>query len=138
MEEKFKNIIHGACMITGATSDIKPMGNPYKSRKANKVLNKEYFEITKELGMNPVVPKRLARGSSDFGDFSHAIPGIHAYFGISTEEISAHSIKFADAANSDYAMEQMLKAACAMAYIGYNYISNKTFRDNVADAFNMI
>ena len=136
MEKRFKNITAGAALITGTSYEIENFGRSYKSNKSNKTLNKLFVTVASELGMKPTTSQYTSRGSSDFGDFSHVKPGIHPYFGIAEKELALHSYEFAKAANSDYAMEQMLKAATAMAVIGYEYISDKSFREEIVQENN--
>ena len=40
-----------------------------------------------------------------------------------------------EAASSDYAMQQMLKAATAMAVIGYEYISDENLRVKISEEY---
>lgn len=127
MEARFMDIVKGAALMTGTGFEVKPVNVPYKSRRPNQGLNRIYMDAVSELGMKPVFPLHPGRGSSDFGDFSHACPGIHPYFGIADREIAGHSVAFAEAAGSSYAMEQMLKAAAAMASTGYKFIKDKEF-----------
>ncbi len=131
MEKRFFDIVKGAALMTGTTYEIKAHNVPYRSRKPNDELNRIFFQASCEVGLNPVVPNRPGRGSSDFGDFSQKIPGIHPYFGIASGEIAAHSKAFCEAAGSDYGMEQMLKAATAMAKVGYTFLTDPAVRRKV-------
>lgn len=135
IEKRFHEIVRGAELMTGATAETKPYNIPYRARKPNVPLNETYLSAARELGMSPQIPQKTGRGSSDFGDFSQVLPGIHPYFGISTKKIAGHSVDFAEAANSDYGMEQMLKAAAAMAYTGFKYLTDESLRMTVAENF---
>jgi len=131
MERRFRDIVKGAALMTGAIPKIKNYNIPYKSRRPNAVLNTTYSEAADILGLKPTAHLKPGRGSSDFGDFSHAVPGIHPYFGIAKKKIAGHSLDFTKAAGSDYGMKQMLKAAAAMASTGYFFITDKKFRKQV-------
>ena len=135
MEKRFHEMVKGAELMTGTVSRTTPYNVPYKIRNPNAPMNRVYVEAAKALGLNPVIPARAGRGSSDFGDFSHEIPGIHPYFGIADHEIACHSEDFAEAAATDYGRNQMLKAAAAMAKTGFDFFTQKTFRDEVFQAF---
>ena len=135
LEDRFRKMVQGASLMTGAEYTITPFQIPYMSRNPNQTMNQAYFEIASRLGLNPVIPKRSARGSSDYGDFSHKRPGIHAYFGIAQKEMAAHSQEFAEAASSSYAFEQTLKAALAMAEIAVRYLTDSRFRTDVQKDF---
>ena len=133
MEKRFRDIVRGASLMTGTSFEINMKGKAYKSRKPNRILNRLYASVAEELGMNPQIPAHPGRGSSDFGDFCHARPGIHPHFSITDKEIPIHSMEFMEAANSDYAMQQMLKAATAMAVIGHEYISDENLRVKISE-----
>jgi metal-dependent amidase/aminoacylase/carboxypeptidase family protein len=136
MIRRFRDIAKGAALMTGTSCEIKNGGEGYKSGKINKTLNDEYFRVTEELGMNPVMTERGGRASSDFGDVSQLIPGTHVYFGISPKEKPPlHSAKFAEAAKSDYALNTMLKASKAMAQIGYRFFTDPDFRKGIREDF---
>lgn len=74
------------------------------------------------------------RASTDFGDVSQVVPGTHVYFGISQKRIPLHSAKFAKAASTKYALQQMLKAAEAMAWVGYRFFNDEKFRRKVKNS----
>ncbi len=135
MEQRFRNMVRGAELMTETEAKTTPYQVPYMSRKPNQQMNAVYFDAAGELGLNPVIPKRSGRGSSDFGDFSHKVPGIHPYFGISDHEIAGHSTDFAEAASTEYALNQALKAAAAMAKVGFRYLTEEEFRRNVERDF---
>jgi amidohydrolase len=136
MIKRFKDIAKGAALMTGTSCEIKKGEEGYKSGKINRILNEEYFRVAEDLGMNPVMPERGGRASSDFGDVSQVIPGTHVYFGISPKEKPPlHSTKFTEAAKSDYALDAMLKASEAMAQIGYRFCTDPGFRKEVGADF---
>ncbi len=135
MEKRFRNMVRGAELMTETAAAVTPYQVPYMSRKPNGAMNAVYCDAAKELGLNPVIPQRSGRGSSDFGDFSHKVPGIHPYFGIAYHEIAGHSTDFAEAAATEYALNQALKAAAAMAEVGFRYLTEEEFRRNVEQDF---
>ena len=133
--ERFKDIVKGAALMTGTEYKMTMYSLPYMSRKPNGPMNDMYFELAEKLGMNPQVVNELGRGSSDFGNFSHVCPGIHAYFGISDHKIPGHSIEMAEAAHSDYGFDMAMKAASAMAAIALRFLTDSEFRQIVREDF---
>jgi metal-dependent amidase/aminoacylase/carboxypeptidase family protein len=75
------------------------------------------------------------RASSDFGNFSHIIPGAHPYFSISDTKIGAHSAQFKECANSPKGLENMVKAAISLAYTACCFLNDKEFRESVKADF---
>ena len=137
MSNRFKQIAAGAAMMTGTKFKISPALEAYKARLPNKYLNEAYLEAARKLGMNPVIPEHPERGSSDFGDVSQKVPGAHVYFNIAgkKKELPAHSIAFREAAGSEYGLQQMLRAANAMAQVGYRYFTDADFQRKVHEEF---
>ncbi|HPY89521.1 MAG TPA: M20 family metallopeptidase [Lentisphaeria bacterium] len=135
MEARFWDIIRGAELMTGCTAEVQPYHRPYMSRKPNAIMNSAYVESMKALGANPVLPPRPGRGSSDFGNFSQVVPGIHPYFAVGDHEIPGHSLEMAEASASDYALDSALRAAAAMAVIAVRYLGDDDFRNQINEDF---
>lgn len=127
MKERFEAMIVAAASMTGCTSRLLDEGIPYKGRCPNQPMNLRYAAALKKQGEACEIPLKSGRGSSDFGDFSVVCPGIHPYFGIAKHKIPGHSLEFCEAAGSDYAQEQMLLAAAAMADIGLAFLTEPDF-----------
>jgi metal-dependent amidase/aminoacylase/carboxypeptidase family protein len=54
-------------------------------------------------------------GSTDFGNVSQALPGIHPYISIASEDTAGHSVEFRAASNSPAGHEGLMSAAKALA-----------------------
>ncbi len=135
MIDRFVNIAKGAAMMTDTELEINPWLEPYRARWPNKPLNEAFIDAAGRAGLKPVVPNQPGRGSTDFGDVSQVVPGVHVYFGIAKKEIPGHSIAFLKAAGSAYGRKQMLRTAEAMAKVGYRYFTDAAFRKSVHDDF---
>lgn len=131
IEKRFLDIVHGAELMTGATAEIIPFNIPYMSRKPNNAMNRIYLESMNHCSAKYVIPARGGRGSSDFGNVSHVVPGIHPYFSIEDHEIAAHSIQFRDASATDFAFDNAMKAAASMANIALKYLLDPAFKAEV-------
>lgn len=137
MIQRFKRIAEGAALMTDTGCSIQSKEIGYKSGLPNEALNSEYFNIAAELGMNPQIPESLSRASTDFGDVSHAVPGTHVYFGIleKGQDHALHTTEFAEAAKSEYGIKQALKAAEALANVGYRFFTDSALREKVAEDY---
>jgi hypothetical protein len=60
---------------------------------------------------------------------------VHVSFAITDDDIAGHSREFQCAAGSDQALTRMLKAAEALAGVGYRYCTDGAFRASVNAAF---
>ena len=135
IEKRFLDIVHGAELMTGATAEIIPFNVPYMSRKPNAALNRTYLEGISALGMKYILPAHGGRGSSDFGNVSHAVPGIHPYFPVTDHEIPGHSEAFRIASGTDFAFDNALTAAAAMANTALTYLTDPAFKAEVDAGF---
>ncbi|MDD5482112.1 MAG: hypothetical protein PHP98_00460 [Kiritimatiellae bacterium] len=121
--------------MTDTRAELKLSDVRYQARRPNPFFNEAYIDFAGKLGLNPVIPERSGRASSDFGNVSQRVPGAHVYFGIARREIAAHSIAFREAAGGAYALRQMLAAAEALANTGYRFFTDAEFRKNVMRSF---
>ncbi len=135
MEDRFRDAVKGASLMTGARAKINKTKDSYKAGLVIEALNDEYLKIAAEMGMAPSKIAKLGRGSSDFGDLSQTMPGIHYYFKAVNDETHIHMREFAEKSALPFALESMLKAAETSARIGLKFISDKEFRRSVGDEF---
>ncbi|MHC4914324.1 MAG: M20 family metallopeptidase [Planctomycetota bacterium] len=134
---RFRDIARGAALMTDTKVKVNARGTGYKARRPNAVLNEAFVEAATRAGLRPEVPERTGRGSSDFGDVSQVVPGVHVYFDIAGKgkTLPGHSEAFRQAAGTEYAQRQMLRAAEALAMVGWRYMSDAKFRRRVAAGF---
>ncbi len=131
MCRRFRSIAKGAGLMTDTTPEIDDLDLPYKARKVNKSLDTAFVESATAAGLKPKIKQEVTRASTDFGDVSVVVPGAHVYFGIAKNKIAGHSTDFAKAAGTAYARKQMLRAAEALAQVGYRYFTESDFRKKV-------
>lgn len=135
MVERFENIVKGAALMSETRYELHELDPPYAPGLANNCLNDEFFKIAKEMGLEPNPPKRGGRVSTDFGNVSQIIPGIHVYFGITDSQVPLHSLEFKEAAGTDYAFEQAMLISEVLAKVAFRFYSDKGFRDRVREDF---
>ena len=136
LEKRFRDMVRGAELMTGCTAEVKPFRPPYRARKPNAVMNKEFIRCMEELGMKITIPEHRGRGSSDFGNFSQIIPGIHPYFAVSdTMKPAGHSTEFCACAGQDAGFENGLNSAASLAFIGCKFLTDPEFRAAVRKDF---
>lgn len=136
LQERFKDMVHGAELMTHTTAEMSVFHELYYDRKPNASLNNEYTSNMEKLGVKVTYPTTSGRGSSDFGNFSQVIPGSHCYFAIGNdEEMAGHSQQFCAAAAEDGSFDNMLLAAASMSETALKYLTDETFRTAVKDDF---
>ena len=133
MERRFRAIVRGAGLMTDTRPTIKQWLLPYKATRPNAPLNESYFQAASAAGLNPQNTLALGRGSTDFGDVSQIMPGVHVSFGILQEGkgIAIHSHEFARAAASSFALESMLRMVEVLSMMGIRYMADAAFRKQV-------
>ncbi len=134
MARRFRDIIKGAGLMTGTAPEIRSWGVACKARKPNRLLNEAWAESAGLAGLEVTEPEPI-RGSSDFGNVSQTVPGIHPRFSISRTPIPSHSPRFTRAAGSRLGIENMFRMTVAMALAGCRFMTDEKFRQAVAADF---
>lgn len=121
---KVKKIAQGAALMTGSTLEMTRYELPNDNLKTNKNLSEIFSENLKTLGIKDIYEAKDT-GSSDIGNVSHKTPTIHPYIGISNCNVTGHSVNMADATITPFAHERLLIGTLALAYTGYDVLTNK-------------
>lgn len=137
MEKRFRAIASGAAEQSGCTCDC-DMISAYDPCIVNAPINKAYADILEGMG-EPVIRANGTEGraSTDYGDVTQMMPGANLHFGICDHGgVPLHSIDFREAAGSDHAFDQAMKAANVMAQLCVKYYTEPDFREAVQADFN--
>lgn len=136
LEQRFRDIVKGAELMTGAAAEVSYFRPKYRARKPNSAMNQTYIDSMSSFGFKIKTPEGPGKGSTDFGNFSQVVPGIHGAFSIVKEGVTVfHTTEFAEAARTDHAFECMMKAAAAQAAVVYRFLAEKDFRETVLEDF---
>jgi amidohydrolase len=116
IKQKVLNCFKAGAVATGSRLEFKWESPSYAPVINNLTICKLYENNIRQLGR----PIQLedpghAFGSTDFGNVSQLVPGMHAQVGITRESIAMHSPQFAAAAVSEYAFHSMHQAAQGLA-----------------------
>ena len=122
--EKVKNIAQGAALMTGATLEMERFELPYDDLRTHENLSEAFNENLRTLGIEDI-QENEDFGSSDIGIVSHIVPTIHPNIGISNCRVIGHSREMADATISELGHERLLIGTLALAYTGYDVLTNK-------------
>ena len=122
--EKVKNIAQGAALMTGATLEMERFELPYDDLRTHENLSEFFNENLRILGIEDI-EENEDFGSSDIGNVSHIVPTIHPNIGISNCRVIGHSREMADATISELGHERLLIGTLALAYTGYDVLTNK-------------
>lgn len=136
---RVEDIMRGAALMTGCgldlTWDPKPAVLPVRT---NMALTGRWVDAQVRMGRQPlpfgVVPESLA-ASTDFGNVSYRVPGIHPFLKIADQSTALHSAQFAAAASSEAAMTGVVDGAVGLACTAIDFLADSDLRQAVRDEF---
>jgi len=123
-------------MLTGARAKIEK-SRVYTERYPNRMIAERLkVNIAQFDEVMDYPDPKMKVGSSDIGNLSLELPVIHSYLRIAEPGVNAHSSDFTRASASDFAHEQMIKGAKALAMTGWDIFSDHSLREKIYDEFN--
>ena len=124
----------GAAVATGA--EIRPTWSDVcEVVTTNRPLAEAFAENVRTLGRT-MQPRRPAdtHGSTDMGNVTTVIPGIHPFLSITDGPVPGHSIAFTDAARAPRALQTMHVAAKALAMTALDVLTEPALLKRVKEA----
>ncbi|MCK5247142.1 M20 family metallopeptidase, partial [Candidatus Bipolaricaulota bacterium] len=112
---KLRKCAEGAALATGARLEFVEVGHAYKAMKPNKILGELFLKHVVANGLPHKPQKDNSMGSTDMGDVTQVVPGIHPYVQIAEDDVAGHSREFANASKSERGQVAMLAGAKALA-----------------------
>ena len=102
----------------------------------NRPLAEAFAANAKTLGRQ-MKPRRPGdtHGSTDMGNVTSLVPGIHPFLSITDRPVAGHSTEFAAAARTPQALETMHVAAKALAMTAIDVLRDDTLRIRAREAF---
>jgi amidohydrolase len=139
LSARLEDIATGAALMTGTAVDISwdehPPSLPVRT---NSALTGRWVAAQQRRGRSPlpagVVSETIA-ASTDFGNVSYRIPGIHPLIGIAPADVALHTRAFAEAAGSPAAESGALDGAAGLAQTALDYLCDPELREAVAQEF---
>jgi amidohydrolase len=136
---RLSDIARGAALMTGTRVEIDwdehPPSLPVRT---NGALTGRWVAAQQRRGRQPlplgVVSETIA-ASTDFGNVSHRIPGIHPLIKIAASDVALHTREFAAAAATDAAESGALDGACGLALTALDFLCDAELRRSVAKEF---
>lgn len=136
LEQKLKNLVQGACNMTGCTSRItveEEMPEVYVNVPLAKALEENYNFVGEKVTTRTY---EQGVGSTDMGAVTQVVPAIHAYINIIGEiTVPTHTKEFAQAANSEYGYSAMIRATKALALTVFDLVNDPNLFEHVKEYF---
>ncbi|KAK2524113.1 Pm20d2 [Columba guinea] len=140
LTEKVENCFRSAALATGCKVEIKGGENDYYNVLPNKILQKVYKENGKKLGIEFISEDSILNGlsgSTDFGNVTFVVPGIHPYFYIGSDALN-HTEQYTEAAGSQNAQFYTLRTAKALAMTALDVIFKPGLLEEVREDFRQV
>ncbi|KFO64117.1 Peptidase M20 domain-containing protein 2, partial [Corvus brachyrhynchos] len=137
LTEKVENCFKSAALATGCKVEIKGGENDYYNVLPNKSLQKIYKENGKKLGIDFISEDAVLNGlsgSTDFGNVTFVVPGLHPYFYIGSDALN-HTEQYTEAAGSQTAQFYALRTAKALAMTALDVIFKPGLLEEVREDF---
>ncbi|WP_104081304.1 M20 family metallopeptidase [Cryobacterium sp. Y11] len=136
---RLDDIARGAALMTGTSVEIDwDEHAPSLPVRTNSALTGRWVAAQQRRGRQPlplgVVSETIA-ASTDFGNVSHRIPGIHPLIKIAAPDVALHTREFAAAAATDAAESGALDGACGLALTALDFLCDAELRRSVAEEF---
>lgn len=139
LSQRLEDVCRGAALMTGCGITLEwdehPASLPVRT---NGPLAAHFSRAMDRRGraMLPggVVPEQVA-ASTDFGNVSYRVPGIHPLVKISDEGTALHTTEFAEAACSSAAAEAVVDSAYALAACALDLLMDEALAQAVAHDF---
>jgi metal-dependent amidase/aminoacylase/carboxypeptidase family protein len=88
------------------------------------------------LGRETVMPdSKRSMGSTDMGNVSQVMPGIHPAIAIAPQDVPIHTTEFREFARSEAGHQGLLDAAKALAMTGIDVLVDADLRKRMKDEF---
>ncbi|KAF9197279.1 hypothetical protein BGZ49_002364, partial [Haplosporangium sp. Z 27] len=143
LKKRVEAIFKGAAVSTGCTYALK-WGVPYKDILTNDPLARKFEHYMNAQGLEyPSKQEQMSKlsGSTDMGNLTYALPGIHPMFNIlnlvgkDDDSMGLHTTAFANAAAQPVGHLATLRAAKGLAMTGVECILDDEFLQSVKKEF---
>ncbi|UNX54036.1 M20 family metallopeptidase [Georgenia sp. TF02-10] len=140
LSRRLDDVARGAALMTGTDVEITwdDGAPPSLPVRTNHTLTARWVAAQRRRGRDPlptgVLSETLA-ASTDFGNVSFRLPGIHPLIQVSDPEVALHTAEFAAAAGSEAAVSAALDGAAGLALTALDYLCDADLRAAVAAEF---
>jgi amidohydrolase len=136
LKQKVLACFSGAALATGARLEYKWDELCYAPVLNNLTLAKLFVDNMQSIGRKTrMSDPDQSFGSTDFGNVSQLVPGVHASVSITRRGVVTHSPQFAEAAISEKGIQGMIDAAKGMAMTAADLVSNPSLMTRVKEEF---
>jgi metal-dependent amidase/aminoacylase/carboxypeptidase family protein len=108
----------------------------YKTMRTNNALAEAYRANLESLGRTVVNPEsNRSMGSTDMGNVSQIVPGIHPAIAVAPQHVPIHTVEFREFAASDSGHAGLMDSAKALAMTGIDVLLDGGLRERMWTEF---
>src|SRR5690606_19435616 len=140
LSRRLDDVARGAALMTGTDVEITwdDGAHPSLPVRTNRALTDRWVAAQRRRGRDPlpagVLSETLA-ASTDFGNFSFRVPGIHPLVQVSEPDVALHTAEFAAAAATPAAVSAAVDSAAGLAATALDYLCDEDLRGAVHEEF---
>ncbi|MEV8214095.1 amidohydrolase [Leifsonia sp. NPDC077715] len=139
LSTRLEEISHGVALATGTGVRLEWDPQPFTlPTRFNRPLSERWAVHQEDVGRRvltrEVVPTELA-ASTDFGNVSVRIPGIHPVIAVAPPDVALHTAEFAEYASSEAGDRAAVDAAHGLALTALDFLTDAALRDATAADF---
>ncbi|WP_278237384.1 M20 family metallopeptidase [Isoptericola sp. AK164] len=140
LSRRLDDVARGAALMTGTEVDIAwdDGAHPSLPVRTNQALTRRWVAAQQRRGRDVlpggVVSETLA-ASTDFGNVSFRIPGIHPLIQVAGPDVALHTVEFAEAAGGPAAVRAAVDGAAGLAATALDYLADDALRASVHAEF---
>ena len=132
--EKFTACCQGAALATGCRAEVTVLEPSLDPMKRNHTLEEAWKRNMEIIGMEPdYTPTGI--GSTDLGNVSQIMPVVQPFLAICEEEVSGHTVEFADATQTERGKDAVINAAKLLAMTALDYLASEEMQQAAAKEF---
>jgi len=140
LSQRLDDVARGAALMTGTEVEIgwddgAPPSLPVRS---NAALTQRWVAAQRRRGRDPLpggVLSETIAASTDFGNVSFRVPGMHPLIQVSRPDVALHTPEFAQAAAGPQAVRAAVDGAYGLALTALEYLSDGALRAAVHEEF---
>ncbi|WP_066587570.1 M20 family metallopeptidase [Cellulomonas timonensis] len=139
LSQRLEDIAHGVALATGTTAEVTWDPVPFSlPLRTNTPLAERWAQHQAAQGRTAlaggIVPEILA-ASTDFGNVSQRLPGIHPMIAVSEPDVALHTREFAHAAGGPAGDRAAIDGAIGLALTALDYLADPQLRAAVLQDF---
>lgn len=136
IENQLRNIACHVSTLTGINVNTSLYEPPSEELITNSTLNRLFSHNLKESGIIHISPKKNVNSGLSIGIVSKKVPTIHPYVSIvDNPNISYGTTDFANISTTKYAINQIKKAALALAFTAVDIITKEDLLNEIRSEF---